>query len=70
MIEVGIVCFEILLVLIGLYLLHWWTSKEADEAHANLQKGMLASETDYLDIMVEAANNSPSLQKNLLVRQL
>ncbi len=68
MLEIGLACFEILLVALGLSLLYWWTNKEAEEANQNMQKSLLASENDYLDIMIEAAKATPSLSKNMMIR--
>ena len=36
MFDTYLATMEIVLILLGLYMLYWWTSKEADEANSNL----------------------------------
>ena len=36
MFSVALATLEVVLVLVGIYLLYWWTNKEATEANKNL----------------------------------
>ena len=60
---------EILLVLLGVGLLYWWTNKEANEANKNLQDKMPATEEDYLVMMMNAAKSNEKLNPVVLARQ-
>ena len=70
MYETGLALVEILLVVLGLYLLHWWTNKEASETNSKLHSQMALSESSYMQLMVDAAKTSASLQPNMLRRQV
>ena len=57
MFSAALATLEVILVLVGIYLLYWWTNKEANEANKNLQDAMPAKEEDYLKLMVKKEIN-------------
>ena len=68
MISIALASLEIVLILLGIGLLYWWTNKEANEAGKRLNDRLLASEEDYLKLMVRTAETIQALQPKLLTR--
>ena len=66
MFSAALATLEVILVLVGIYLLYWWTNKEANEANKNLQDAMPAKEEDYLKLMVKKASENKPLLMSLV----
>ena len=66
MFSVALATLEVVLVLVGIYLLYWWTNKEATEANKNLQDAMPGREEDYLKLMVKKASENKPLIMSLV----
>ena len=70
MISVTLAAVEILLIVLGVYLLYWWTNREASDAQQNLKNSMPATEEDFMVRMIESASQEEKLKKAILQRQL
>ena len=70
MISVTLAAVEILLIVLGVYLLYWWTNREATDAQQNLKNSMPATEEDFMVRMIESASQEEKLKKTILQRQL